>query len=196
MATTTQKLFLNQNKINDKIEKMDKEIQDLGEKVLEDSKNRKQEDRTAIATSTQKLFSNQDKMNDKIEKVDKEIQDLGEKVLEIPSLIADETRNDSGFTFYNDSIKSIKDENEDEDEYDGLNNDHIKDWIEKIDKNVITEDENENNGFNFYNDSVKMETDGDEDKVDDDGEHVIPWHSTPRGKSSRQSILTDQSIII
>ena len=175
---------------------MDKEIQDLGEKVLEDSKNRKQDERTALSTTTQKLFSNQDQMNDKIEKVDKEIQDLGEKVLEIPSKIAEETKNDSWFIFHNESIKSIKDEDENEDENGGINNDHIKDWIEKIDKNVKTEDEIEDNGFNFYNESVNMETDGDEDKVDEDGEHVIQWHSTPRGKSSRQSVLTDQSIII
>ena len=160
-----------------------------------DSQKREQQDRASIENTTQSLFENQTDIKDRIERMDKEIHDLGEKVLGIPSLLADETKNDT--LFYNDSIKDINDDNEDEKyENGGINNDHIKDWIEKIDKNVKTEDEIEDNGFNFYNESVNMETDGDEDKVDEDGEHVIPWHSTPRGKSSRQSVLTDQSIII
>ena len=160
-----------------------------------DSQKREQQDRASIENTTQSLFENQTDIKDRIERMDKEIHDLGEKVLGIPSLLADETKNDT--LFYNDSVKDINDDNEDEKyENTGINNDHIKDWIEKIDKNVKTEDEIEDNGFNFYNESVNMETDGDEDKVDEDGEHVIQWHSTPRGKSSRQSVLTDQSIII
>ena len=112
--------------------------------------------RASIENTTLSLFENQTEITDRIERMDIEIQGLGEKVLEIiPSL-----------------------------------------WMAKMDKNIKTDEENETNGLDFYNESVKMETDGDEDTVSDNGEHVIQWHSTPRGKSSRKSNLTDQSIII
>ena len=73
--------------------------------------------------------------------MDKEIQELGEKVLEIPSLLADETKNDTGFTFYNDSVQSITDEEEK-----GINNDHFEDWMDRLDTYAQTE----NNEFHFY----------------------------------------------
>ena len=182
--------------LDSKVDINQRTTEDMLQQSSRDSQKREQQDRASIDNTTQSLFENQTDIKDRIERMDKEIQDLGEKVLEIPSLLADETKNDT--LFYNDSIKDIEDENEDEDDENenGTSNDHIRDWIEKIDKNVKTEDVNQNTGFNFYNESVNMETDGDEDTVDDNGEHVIQWHSTPRGKSSRKSNLTDQSIII
>ena len=72
-----------------------------------DSKMKEEQERT-------ELFSNQLQIKDRIERMNKEIQNLGESMLEISSLLTDETKNDTGFTFYNDSIKSMTDEEEDD----------------------------------------------------------------------------------
>ena len=146
-----------------------------------DSKMKEEQERT-------ELFSNQLQIKDRIERMNKEIQNLGENMLEISSLLTDETKNNTGFTFYNDSIKSMTDEDEEEDE---INNHHIKDK-ERMDKDIQTEEGNDTSGFNFYNDSIKSLTDDEDDydydEEDDDNDmNVIPFKRFSRD---------DQSLII
>ena len=100
--------------LDSKVDINQRNTEDMLQQSSRDSQKREQQDRASIENTTQSLFENQTEIKDRIERMDKEIHDLGEKVLEIPSLLADETKNDT--LFYNDSIKDIKDENEDEDD--------------------------------------------------------------------------------